>query len=191
MTDTAAVFAEKRTGRPVRPCWLRRVLIVAVTLVVAFAACTARLIVWPPQGIPARVDAIVVLAGPGTRLPVGVQLAREGHAPVLVVSQGHLGYGGSCPASITGVRIICFDPNPADTRGEAEYTGELAKQHGWHSIAVVSTSEQATRAQLIVGRCFNGSVYVVTGSLPWQQVPYQIAYGWAALLKALVVQRSC
>jgi uncharacterized SAM-binding protein YcdF (DUF218 family) len=191
LTDTAAVFAEKRTGRPVRPCWLRRVLIVAVTLVVAFAACTARLIVWPTQGIPARVDAIVVLAGPGTRLPVGVQLAREGHAPVLVVSQGHLGYGGSCPASITGVRIICFDPNPADTRGEAEYTGELAKQHGWHSIAVVSTSEQATRAQLIVGRCFNGSVYVVTGSLPWQQVPYQIAYGWAALLKALVVQRSC
>jgi uncharacterized SAM-binding protein YcdF (DUF218 family) len=191
LTDTATVSGEKRARRPVRRRWLRRVLIAAVAVVVAFAACTARLIVWPPQGIPARVDAIVVLAGPGTRLPVGVQLASEGHAPVLVVSQGHLGYGGSCPAPITGVRIICFDPNPADTRGEAEYTEKLAKRYGWHSIAVVSTSEQATRAQLIVGRCFNGSVYVVTGSMPWQQVPYQIAYGWAALVKALVLQRSC
>jgi uncharacterized SAM-binding protein YcdF (DUF218 family) len=150
-----------------------------------------RLIVWPPQGMPARVDAIVVLAGPGTRLPVGVQLAREGRAPVLVVSQGHLGYGGSCPAPIPGVRIICFDPDPADTRGEAQYTGQLAKRYGWRSLAVVATPEQATRAWLLFGRCFSGSVYVVTGSVPLGQVPYQIAYGWAALTKAVVAQRSC
>jgi uncharacterized SAM-binding protein YcdF (DUF218 family) len=191
MTDTTTVSADRRTRRPVRRRWLRRLVIAAVAVVVVFAACTAGLIVWPPQGMPARVDAIVVLAGPGTRLPVGVQLAREGRAPVLVVSQGHLGYGGSCPAPITGVRIICFDPNPADTRGEAEHVEELAKRYGWHSITVVATSEQATRARLIVGRCFNGSIYVITGSMPWQQVPYQIAYGWAALAKALVVQRSC
>jgi uncharacterized SAM-binding protein YcdF (DUF218 family) len=191
LTGTGTVSADTRTRRPVRRRWLRRVLITAVIVLVAFVAVTARLIVWPAQGMPALVDAIVVLAGPGTRLPAGVQLAREGRAPVLVVSQGHLGYGGSCPAPIAGVRIICFDPNPADTRGEAEYAEALAKRYGWHSIAVVATSEQATRARLIVGRCFNGSIYVVTGSMPWQQVPYQIAYGWAALAKALVVQRSC
>jgi uncharacterized SAM-binding protein YcdF (DUF218 family) len=191
LTHTTTVSADRRTRRPAGRLWLRRLVIAAVVVVVVFAASTAGLIVWPQQGMPARVDAIVVLAGPGTRLPVGVRLASEGRAPVLVVSQGHLGYGGSCPGAITGVRIICFDPNPADTRGEAEHIEVLAKRYGWHSIAVVATAEQAVRAQLIVGRCFNGSVYVVTGTMPWQQVPYQIAYGWAALAKALVVQRSC
>jgi uncharacterized SAM-binding protein YcdF (DUF218 family) len=191
LTRTATTSADDRIRGPVRAGWLRRAVVAAITVVVVAAVVTARLIVWPPAGMPTRVDAIVVLAGPGSRLPVGVQLASAGRAPVLVVSQGHLGYGGPCPAPIRGVRIICFDPNPADTRGEAEYTGELAKRYGWHSIAVVATPEQAVRAQLIVGRCFNGSVYVVTGSMPWQQVPYQIAYGWAALAKALVVQRTC
>jgi uncharacterized SAM-binding protein YcdF (DUF218 family) len=184
----AIVSVGNRTRRPV---WRRWLLIAGVIVVAAFAGCTAWLIVWPAQGMPTRVDAIVVLAGPGTRLPAGVQLAREGRAPVLVVSQGHLGYGGSCPRPIPGVRIICFDPDPADTKGEAEYTGELAKRYGWHSLAVVAIPEQATRARLIVGRCFPGFVYVITGSVPWQQVPYQIAYGWGALVKALVAQRSC
>ena len=162
-----------------------------MAIVVALGVITARLLVWPAQGAPANVNAIVMLAGPGNRLPVALQLAREHLAPVLVISRGWQGYGGPCPAAISGVKLICFDPDPGDTRGEAEFTGRLAQRYHWKSIVVVATMAQDTRARILVRRCFSGSLYVITASVPWDNWPYQIAYGWAALVKALVVYRVC
>jgi len=167
------------------------VLVTGAALLVTFAALTARLLVWPSQGMPSRVDAIVMLAGPGNRLPVALELARQQRSSVLVVSQGHLGYGGPCPAPVRGVRIVCFDPDPADTRGEAEYLARLAKSNGWHSVVVVATPEQATRARLLVSRCYPGAVYLIAAPMPLSQLPYQVAYGWGALIKAYTVQRAC
>ena len=89
------------------------------------------------------------------------------------------------------MRLVCFQPDPADTRGEAEYIGRLAVREHWGSLVVVATPEQDIRARLIVGRCYPGTLFVVTAPVPWQQLPYQVAYGWAALVKALVLQRSC
>jgi hypothetical protein len=40
-------------------------------------------------------------------------------------------------------------------------------------------------------RWFGGSTYVVTAPLALSSWPYQIAYGWGALLKAQVVYRAC
>lgn len=162
-----------------------------MVLAVVFTALTARVIVWPPQGMPAHADAIVLLAGPGARFAVAEQLAREGRAPVLVVSQGHLGYGGPCPSAIPRTRIICFDPDPADTRGEAEHVARLARQYGWRSVVLVTTREQDTRGRLLLGRCYSGSIYAVTAAEPWYEWPYQIAYGWGALFKALFLKRGC
>jgi hypothetical protein len=45
----------------------RRTLIVVLALVAAFCLATALLLVWPAQGGPARVDAIVMLAGADAR----------------------------------------------------------------------------------------------------------------------------
>ncbi len=161
----------------------------AVTVVLG--VITARLLVWPAQGMPASVSAIVMLAGPGNRLPAALQLAREHRAPVLVVSQGWQGYGGPCPPPVPGVKLICFDPDPGTTRGEAEALGRLAKQYHWNSVVLVTTRTQDTRARLMAERCFEGSTYVVTASLPVSSWPYQLAYGWGALLKALVIDRAC
>jgi uncharacterized SAM-binding protein YcdF (DUF218 family) len=169
----------------------RRIFIAAMALVAVVILVTARLLVWPTQGMPDRADAIVMLAGPGDRLAVAMQLARERRAPVLVVSQGWHGYGGPCAPAMPGVKVICFDPNPGNTRGEAEFAGKLAKQYGWRSVVLVTTPTQDTRARLIMNRCFGGSIYVVTTSLSWGDWPYQIAYGWGALLKALALQRAC
>lgn len=163
----------------------------AVVLVVAFGVATARLLVWPATGMPAQVSAIVLLAGPGDRLPAALQLAREHRAPVLVVSQGHEGYGGPCPATTPGVKLICFDPDPSNTRGEAEFVGRLAEQYHWRSVVLVTIRAQDTRARLMVGRCFGGSIYVSTASLPLASWPYQVVYGWGALLKAVFVYRDC
>lgn len=171
--------------------WRRKVLAVVAVLIVAFAAATVRLLVWPVQAAPSSVSAIVMLAGPGNRLPVALRLAREDRAPVLVVSQGWMGYGGPCPPTIPGVRVMCFDPSPGNTRGEAEYVGQLAKRYGWHSILVVATQPQAVRAQLLVRRCFNGQAYVVTAPIPAGTWPYQLPYGWGALFKAIFLVRTC
>jgi hypothetical protein len=160
-------------------------------IVVAFGAVTARLLVWPAQGMPARVSAIVMLAGPGDRLPVALELARQHRAPVLVVSRGNQGYGGPCPSPVPGVKLICFNPDPPNTRGEAGALGRMAKQYRWNSVVLVTTRSQDTRARIVTERCFSGSTYVVTAPLPLSSWPYEIAYGWGALFKALFVVRNC
>jgi hypothetical protein len=164
---------------------------VAAALIAVLVLATARLMVWPAQGMPARADAIVMLAGPGDRLAVAMRLAGEHRAPVLVVSQGWEGYGGPCPPAPPGVKVICFDASPGNTRGEAEFAGKLAERSGWHSIVLVTTPTQDTRARILVRRCYSGSIYVITAGLSWDDWPFQIAYGWGALFKALFVHRAC
>ncbi len=169
----------------------RRALFVALTPIMVFAVITARLIVWPAQGMPARVSAIVMLAGPGDRLAAALRLAAEHRAPMLVVSRGWKGYSGPCPPAIRGVKLVCFEPNPGDTRGEAEFVGQLAKRYRWHSVVLVTGPEQDTRARILTKRCFDGSIYVVAASLPLGSWPYQIVYEWGALFKALFLYRAC
>jgi hypothetical protein len=162
-----------------------------IALFVAFGAVTARLLAWPTEGMPARVSAIVMLAGPGDRMAVALRLAREQRAPMLVVSRGWHGYGGPCPPPTPGVKLICFEPDPGNTRGEAEFVGGIARRYHWNSVVLVTTRPQDTRARIIFGRCFGGPVFVVTASLPRGDWPYEIAYGWGALVKALVLYRAC
>jgi hypothetical protein len=132
-----------------------------------------------------------MLAGPGPRLDEAVRLARQDKAGVLVVSRGNQGYGGPCPKPVPGVRLICFDPDPASTRGEAEFVGRLARISGWRTIVLVTATPQDSRARVRVGRCFSGKVFVVTVGLPISLWPGEIAYEWGALIKSLVWQRSC
>lgn len=169
----------------------RKICAVMAVLVTVFVTLTARLLIWPVQGGPARVDAIVMLAGPGDRIAAALALAREHRAPVLVVSRGWMGYGGSCPPPTSGVKTICFEPDPGNTRGEAEYISARAEREGWHSLLIVATRPQAVRSQLLFGRCFTGQLYVSTASFAASDWPYQIAYGWGALVKAVFLTRSC
>jgi hypothetical protein len=169
----------------------RKTLVALIAVFIAFCAATARLFVWPDHGMPSRVDAIVMLDSPGRPLNAAVRLASQHRAPFLVISQGTPASRDPCPRPVPGVRLICFNPTPPTTQGEAEFVGRLAKSHYWHSIAVVAITPQDSRARLRLGRCFPGQVYVVTAPIRLSIWPYQIAYEWAALVKALVVQRSC
>jgi hypothetical protein len=169
----------------------RRAFAAALTLIVVFAVITARLIVWPARGMPTRVSAIVMLAGPGDRLASALKLADEHRAPMLVVSRGWKGYSGPCPPTIHGVKLICFEPDPGDTRGEVEFVSQLAKRYHWRSVGLVTGPEQDTRARILMRRCFGGSIYVVTASLPLDRWPYQIVYEWGAMFKALLLYRGC
>jgi hypothetical protein len=169
----------------------RKVLVALAAVFIAVSATTARLFIWPDQGMPSRVNAIVMLDGPGDALNVALRLAAQHRASFLVVSQGTPASRDPCPRPIPRVALICFNPKPATTQGEAEFVGQLARKYHWQSIAVVAITPQDSRARLRVERCFPGHVYVVTAPIGLSSWPYQIAYEWGALIKALVIQRGC
>jgi hypothetical protein len=167
--------------------------LVAVALVIAVSAATLRLFIWPDQGMPAHVSAIVMMNGSGDRLSTALDLAWQHRAPFVVISRGSpdYGHGGDCAPSIPHVTVICFDPDPSTTKGEAEFVGRLAVKYHWQSVALVTITPQDSRARLRVERCLAGPVYVVTAPFPLSAWPYEIAYEWAATLKAYIFQRSC
>ena len=169
----------------------RRFLIVFVVLLAVFCTATARLYIWPTTGMPARVDAIVVPGGPGQRVRAAERLAGQGRARYLVISQGQYVPPDLCGTHIDTALVICFQPSPATTQGEAEAAARLAEQYDWHSIVLLTTPDQTWRAELRFRRCYSGSIYGVTTPLPLSMWPLQIAYQWAATAKAELVNRSC
>lgn len=172
----------------------RRAVVIGTVTAVFLAICglTARLFVFPVSGMPAHVNAIVMMAGPGDRYSTALRLASEHRARVLVISRGSdIVTGGPCAPPIPGVREICFDPHPDTTQGEAEYAARLAKLYHWHSIALVTITPQDSRARLRMERCFGGHVYVMPAPIPASFWPYELAYEWGATIKALTLNRSC
>jgi hypothetical protein len=168
-------------------------LLALVTLGFVFVVlATARLFVWPPTDEPTKADAVVALGGdPGQlREKEALHLAREGYAPVAVIS-----LGGQkpvpCPRPVPGVELICFRADPLDTRGEAEYVSRLVARRHWHKIIVVSERSQATRARMLFKRCTPVQLVMVPVADPRTRLPYDVAYEWGALVKALTVARSC
>jgi uncharacterized SAM-binding protein YcdF (DUF218 family) len=110
----------------------------------------------------ADTDAVVVLAGATERLPVAAQLAEQGSG-VLVISaaEGKVNAPArklcSSPGDLT---VYCFDAAPSTTRGEARAIGRLARQHGWATLTVVTSTYHLPRARLLVERCTAAAVKV-------------------------------
>ncbi|EIV95537.1 YdcF family protein [Frankia sp. QA3] len=169
----------------------RRAIAIAMigTLAIAFTAATARLFVFPHRDPPAPVDAIVMFAGSPGRLERAVALARAGYAPVLAISTPTA--TDPCPDTIPGVEVICFAPSPLTTQGESRWVGAAAARRGWHSLIVITSTSQSTRARLRLGRCYPGEARMIGVAPPRHLWPYMIAYEWAAMGKALLLQRSC
>jgi hypothetical protein len=108
--------------------------VAALLVLVLFVAVTARLFVFPARGMPAHVDAVVMLDGSGDagRVAAALRLAKERRAPALLISRGRFESAYSrCPPPMRHVKVICFNPSPATTQGEAEFVGRLARQHRW------------------------------------------------------------
>lgn len=181
--------------RPAGRVRRRRTILVVMCLsvLVILGVAVVRLFVRPDlPPLPARVDAIIELGGPGQRDAVALALAGERRAPVLIQSTTETeAASGRCLPPVPEVRIGCFHAQPNTTRGEAEYIGRAAAEGGWKSIILVTTPDHAWRARLEVRRCFGGEVYVVTSQLPrllwFRQIPYQAA----ATVKAMTFSRTC
>jgi uncharacterized SAM-binding protein YcdF (DUF218 family) len=171
--------------------WWAFGLLVLIAVLVA-AAATARLFVWPETTGASRADAVVVFgASAEERLAKGIQLVDEGVAPVLVLSAPD-----SETALCSGrgrVRVICFEPDPFNTRGEAQTVGRLATREGWETLVLVTSTYHITRARLLLDRCFAGHVDVVAAkpSESLEQEIGNIFHEWGGLGDALTIARDC
>ncbi|MFF5287887.1 YdcF family protein [Paractinoplanes globisporus] len=173
----------------------RVVLVVLAVVLVGASALAARLFVWPSlPPLPDKADAIIQLGGPGNRRSVALDLVREGRAPVaaISVSDEERAVAGWCDdGRLRGVPVICFHSEPFTTRGEARSIEQLAREHGWHSVILVTSPDQAKRAELRVRRCYPGQIFVATAHLPWYWYPGQVLYQAAAMVKAYTIETSC
>jgi uncharacterized SAM-binding protein YcdF (DUF218 family) len=140
---------------------------------------------------------VVFAGGDGERQREGLRLVRDGVAPALVISDG--GEPGSSKAGVcrerpAGLRLYCFSPDPATTRGEARRFAELAEREGWRSLVLVTSTYHVRRASLLLGRCYDGQVRRVATPLyndySWE-TGQQLATEWLAVGAALTLQRSC
>ncbi|WP_043781596.1 YdcF family protein [Rhodococcus sp. JVH1] len=145
------------------------------------------------------VDAIVVLGGGHDgREEYAMELARLGVSKNLVLSNAY-GTGDKRMAAYCATKdpwftVTCVSPVPATTRGEAQFTRELAEQTGWHSILVISWRYHLPRARYIFSQCFDGEIVMrpvpreYTFSLAeWE---YTYLYQTVGFIKA-VVQGAC
>jgi hypothetical protein len=190
-------LVQPQTVQAPQQTWLRRLrlctIVTLIVVLVAFGTVTARWFIWPQHGMPRRVDAIVMLNGPGDRLDTALDLAWAHRAPTIVISRPtwYWGHGSVCAPKIPRVKVICFVPKPATTRGEAEFAARLARQYHWRSVVLVAVAPQDTVARLRLGRCFSGRIYVVNAPLTAPEWLDEIARQWGSTIKALALQRTC
>ncbi|ADG76703.1 hypothetical protein TPAU25S_03583 [Tsukamurella paurometabola] len=122
-----------------------------------------------------RVDAVVVLGGEHDgREQYGLQLAKEGYAPTLVLSNpyepdDHV-MAPLCDRRVDGIEVLCEVPDPSTTRGEALFTERLARERGWKKVIVVSWRYHLPRSRYIFGNCFAGETVM-------RAVPREYAFG--------------
>lgn len=178
------------------------VLVIVVVVVLAFDGVGYQLFYRDHSDPLRKVDAIVVLGGEHDgREDYGLQLAREGYANTVLISDPYLNdrYHSAgtelmnrvCSSSTESIEVVCFAPDPSTTRGEAMFTERMAKQRHWHSVIVVSWRYHLFRARYIFGQCFDGEV--VMRSVPrdyGRSIPLRtatFAYQYIGLAKAAVL----
>jgi uncharacterized SAM-binding protein YcdF (DUF218 family) len=178
---------------------LRRILLAFSILVAAWLVACLVLFVWPPaeSSAPAHADAVVVLSGSKRRLPPALALIRRGVAPILALSSvqktKHWPQARAlCKAHrYAGARVVCFTAVPYSTRGEARTVARLARERGWRSVVVVSSTFHLTRARILFRRCYSGHLTMVGSPSPWWRLPADWVSETGKLLVQLTFERGC
>ena len=190
---TAVTAAEGTVSR----LRLRTALIVVAALALAWVGASLYLFVWQPSDSPGHADAVVVLSGGrDSRLDPAIRLVERRVAPLLVISGA--GYDPKwvtarrlCSHGARGYRVLCFDPKPYSTRGEAEEIARLARRRGWNRVDVVTSRYHIFRAGILVGRCYHGHLAMIgTDTSPTTTI-VAVFSEWAKLLVQLTAERSC
>jgi uncharacterized SAM-binding protein YcdF (DUF218 family) len=169
-------------------------------MLVAFTVGGHLLFTRPHSDPLTKADAIVVLGGEDDgRMQYGLELARQGYANTVVISNsydepgdpGRKTYLAACASGTAAITVICFRADPFTTRGEAMYVQRQAAQHHWKHVIVVSWNYHTIRARFIFHQCFDGDVTMRPvpraydfSPITWAKV---YAYQFGALAKAAVL----
>ncbi|MDY7106301.1 MAG: YdcF family protein [Actinomycetota bacterium] len=142
-----------------------RVTGVTVAVVAGVAFVIGRLFLFPPTDVVVRTDAVTVFGGAGgERLETAVELMEQNVATVLVLPHGtHPAWplaNALCDGD-PGYEVVCPDPDPDTTRGEARLVGGLAAERGWTRVAVVSSTYHLTRSSSLLRRCTDAEIDLV------------------------------
>jgi uncharacterized SAM-binding protein YcdF (DUF218 family) len=179
----------------------RRLVLAALAAVicVGVAAVTVGFVLFnrPHADGLEKADAVIVLSGDGDdRVAYGLDLAREGYAPTVVLSSVYPSDQAdemqrACSQRIPGVTVICFRPDPPTTRGEATFVADLSRKHQWSKLIVVSWNYHIVRARYIFSQCFDGRLIMRPvphdyefGPIDWARV---YAYQFGAMVKAVIL----
>lgn len=164
--------------------------------VVLWVALDIYLFAAPSLDRPTHADAVIVLAGDRTpRLERGLALMRAGVARTLVISDGHdprwPAANRLCDRGGGGFRVVCFRPAPYSTRGEARGFARLARENGWHSVVIATSTFHVTRARMLFRRCFDGRVQGVGAHASLRRSLFDYVSEVSKLLVQLTAERGC
>lgn len=171
----------------------RPLLLIAVVLVAALAVASVRLFILYDDDEVTQADAVLVLAGEKRRLPVGLELVERGVAPMLVISDGfdpRWTQANRLCRFGDPAKVVCPRPDPHSTRGEAQMAAELAREHGWGSLVVVSSRFHLFRARTLFERCLDAELAFVGSPNPGLRLPIAVTAEWIKLA-VVTVERSC
>ena len=170
---------------------MKRKLAAAIAVLVCLwaAGCVAAFVVHHDDE-PMRADAIVVLQGSDTRLPVAYRLLEEGYAPLIVISRGS--DNALEPQLCDGEsrwEVVCF--RATSTTEEARFVGRLARERRLRRLDVVTSHFHVYRARMLFERCFDGDLRVIGSENPRWRLPWVIATESAKLAYQLTLARDC
>jgi len=139
---------------------------------------------------PAHADAVVVLQGSKTRLPLGYKLVREGYAPLLIVSRGsRLALEHRLCDGETTLKVVCF--SATSTRGEARIVSRIAHERKLRSLDVVTSQFHVFRARRIFQRCYDGKLHMIGAPQTWWLIPKYMLTESAKLTYQELFARGC
>ena len=169
---------------------VRFLLRVVAILFAAWLVVAILLFVVHHDDAPAHADAVVVLQGSKTRLPVGYRLMQEGYAPLLLVSRGSkLAIEHRLCDGETRFEVVCF--SASSTRGEARTVSRIARERHLDSLDVVTSQFHVFRARRIFERCYDGELHMVGSGQTWWLIPKYMVGETAKLAYQSLFARGC
>jgi len=186
---------------------------VASAVVVALAVGAAVVVYVLPGDQEPRPADVVYVIGPVTedRMTLAEQLIDEGVADALMISTAlenaappedtgwekpdkpEWAWSGS-PSIDTSARcaeqsatLVCMQPEPFTTQGEAQDLATAMHENGWETAIVVTVTTHVARTRLLFDRCIADGVQVlgVDDDMPFGAWLWQFAYQTGGFVKAL------
>lgn len=114
------------------------------------------------QGDPPHHSQVIYLLGGEKYGPeMGFRMLDEGRGEVLVLNW----VGDRVPECTTGYRghrVLCVEPHPATTQGEAMLLPELMEANNWDSVTVATWPAHLPRTRMLFERCYSGAMQFAT-----------------------------